>query len=153
MERLYSGLGLMRIFEPPMPVTMAVLPAGSELNLKINPHHRTAIITVKQFGKDFLERLKIKTTELSNKNFNAIYIDLELRDPFTPRAVLMAEDLGFFFSGLLPDYSEGDVLRLQRYTTKVIYDEIHTGSVFGGEFVEYIGSQDKGQKAWHRVQA
>jgi len=153
MERLYSGIGLMRIFEPPLPVTMAVLPAESELNLKIKPHHRTAIITVKQFGKDFLERLKIKTTELSNKDFNAIYIDLELRDPFTPRAVLMAEDLGFFFSGLLPDYSDGDVFRLQRYTTKVIYDEIHTGSVFGGEFVEYIGSQDKGQKAWHRGQA
>ncbi len=149
MDRLYSGLGLMRLFEPPLPVTISVLPAQSELNLKIKPHHRTAVITVRKFGKDFLERLQTKTTELSNKNFNALYIDLELRDPFTPRAVSMAEDLGFFFSGILPDYSDGDVLRLQRYKTTVIYDEIHTGSLFGGEFVEYIGSQDKGQRIGH----
>jgi len=146
MDRIYSGLGLMRLFEAPMPVTMAVLPDESELNLKLKPHHRTAILEVKRFGKDFIDRLQTKATELSKKNFNALYIDLELRDPFTPRAVLMAEDLGFFFSGLLPDYADGDVFRLQRYNTRVIYDEIHTGSVFGGEFVEYIKRQDKQRK-------
>ena len=37
------------------------------------------------------------------------------------------EELGFFFSGLLPDYSEGDVLRLQCYNTRVDYDEIEGG--------------------------
>ncbi len=153
MERIYSGLGLMRLFEPPIPVTTAVLPAQSELNLKIKPHHRTAIIEVKRFGRDFMDRLQTKSTELSKKNFNALYIDLELKDPFTPRAVLMAEDLGFFFCGLLPDYSDGDVFRLQRYKTKVIYDEIHTGSVFGGEFVKYIETQDKGQRMWQREPA
>jgi len=146
LDKLYSGLGLMRLFEAPMPVTMAVLPDESELNLKIKHHHRTAVITIKKFGKDFLDRLRTKTTELSRKNFNAIYIDFELKDPFTPKATLMAEDMGFFFSGLLPDYSDGDVIRLQRYKTKVLYDEIHTGSVFGGEFVKYIESQDKEQK-------
>ncbi len=143
LSRIYAGLGLMRVQEPPMPITMAVLTPESEINLKLKPLHRTAIIEVRRFGKDFLERLRAKTSELSRRNFNALYMDLELRDPFTPEAALMAEDLGFFFSGLLPDFSGGDILRLQRYNTRVCYDEIHTSSVFGNEIVKYIESEDR----------
>ncbi len=143
LERIYSGLGLMRLLEPPIPITRAVLTEESEINLKLKPHHRTAIIEVRRFGKDFLERLGTKTSELSKRDFNALYMDMELRDPFTPEAVLMAEDLGFFFSGLLPDFSGGDVLRLQRYSTRVYYDEIHTSSAFGSELTEYIRKEDR----------
>ncbi len=146
LDRIYSGLGLQRVLETPLPVSMSVLPHESEINLKIKASHRTAVITVKKFGKDFLQRLQTKVTELSKRHFNALYIDLELKDPFTPEAVLMAEDLGFFFSGLLPDYSDGDIFRLQRYETEIIYDEVHTSSVFGGELVDYIKSQDHLQK-------
>ncbi len=145
-DRMYSGIGLQRLLESPIPVNMTVLPQESEISLKIKPAHKTAIITVHRFGKDFLDRLKTKTAALSKRHFNAIYIDLELRDPFTPEAVLMAEDLGFFFAGLLPDYSEGDVFRLQRYETDILYDEVHTSSAFGGELVDYIRAQDHRHK-------
>jgi len=143
LERIYTGLGLMRIIEEPVPITGAVLTEESEIKLKLKPLHRTAIIDVRRYGKDFYSRLQTKTTELSKKNFNVLYMDLELRDPFTPEAVLMAADLGFFFSGLLPDFSDGDVLRLQRYTTRVSYDEIHTSSAFGAELTEYIRGEDR----------
>ncbi len=143
LERIYSGLGLMRMIEAPVPITRAVLTDESEIKLKIKPLHRTAVIEVRRFGKDFYERLHTKTTGLSKKNFNALYMDLELRDPFTPEAVLMAADLEFFFSGLLPDFAEGDVLRLQRYKTRVCYDEIHTSSAFGSELTEYIRGEDR----------
>ncbi len=143
LERIYTGLGLMRILEDPLPITAAVLTEESEIRLKLKPLHRTAIIEVRRYGKDFYERLKTKTEELWKKNFNALYMDLELKDPFTPEAVLMAGDLGFFFSGLLPDFSDGDILRLQHYTTTVCYDEIHTSSAFGAELTEYIGAEDR----------
>ncbi len=146
LERIYSGLGLMRMIEAPIPITRAVLTAESDMKLRIKPLHRTAILEVRRFGKDFYERLHAKTAELSKKKFNALYMDLELRDPFTPEAVLMAADLGFFFSGLLPDFGDGDVLRLQRYRTRVCYDEIHTSSAFGSELTDYIKVEDRRTK-------
>ncbi|MFQ5427798.1 MAG: GNAT family N-acetyltransferase [Thermodesulfobacteriota bacterium] len=145
--RIYSGIGLQRILETPAPVTMAALPQESEMSLHIKPAHRTAIIEVSKYGRDFKDRLQTKTMALTKKHFNSIFIDLELRDPFTPEAVLIAEDLGFFFSGLLPDYSEGDIFRLQRYETNIVYDEVHTSSAFGGELVDYIRSRDHSHKS------
>ncbi|MFQ5353353.1 MAG: GNAT family N-acetyltransferase [Thermodesulfobacteriota bacterium] len=141
-SRIYSSIGIQRLLAPQMPTSGAIIPAESEMSLHIKPAHRTAVIEVSTFGKDFMHRLQAKNTALTRKHFNAVYLDLELNDPYTPEAVLIAEDLGFFFSGLLPDYSGGDIFRLQRYDTNIIYDEIHTSSAFGGELVDYVRSQD-----------
>ncbi|MFQ5442208.1 MAG: GNAT family N-acetyltransferase [Thermodesulfobacteriota bacterium] len=150
LEKIYSGMGVKRSFENPYFISSENNPWESTIHLSIKPFHKSAVIEVKQYGQDLVRRIKAKMVELEKKGFNAIFIDLELKDPFTPEATAWIEDLGFFFSGLLPDFSEGDVLRLQYYNTAIEYDEIHTSSIFAAELVDYIKSLDS---RWRALQS
>lgn len=148
LEETYEGLGVVRIFdEPGAPASS--MPEESALELSIKPNHRIAVITVNTAGKDLDRRLKAKRMELADKGFNSIFLDLDLTDPCTPEAAGMAESTGFFYSGLLPDYGKGDVLRLQYYLTEIIYDEIVTFSPFAKELKSYVRSLDPKWKALH----
>jgi len=42
------------------------------------------------------------------------HVDLPLSDPGAPLAVMRLRRRGFFFGALLPEFHQGDVLRLQR---------------------------------------
>jgi len=44
----------------------------------------------------------------------AIQVDIPLRDPHAPLVAAALRRIGFFFGALLPEYRDGDVLRLQR---------------------------------------
>jgi hypothetical protein len=47
------------------------------------------------------------------------HVDLPLADPATPMATEALRVQGFSFAGLLPEYRDGDVLRLQRLADSV----------------------------------
>ena len=55
------------------------------------------------------------------------------------RVSIHLEDLGFFFSGVIPEMKRGDVLRMQ-YLNNVDFDEneIVTASDFGKELADYV---------------
>lgn len=86
---------------------------------------------------------------MTNKGVNTVFTDLNFKDPLTLVAVKKLEDIGFFFSGLLPDYGSGDVLRLQYYYTVVDYDEIEAFSSFAVELMTYIKGLDFKWKLLH----
>lgn len=148
LKEIYSRLGVERSFEPGE--VSATLAEEAVINLTVKPHHKTAFIDIESFGKDLDRRVKAKLVELGNKGTNAVYVNLELGDPFTPEATERLQALGFFFSGLLPDFSGGDVLRLQYYSyynTDVDYDEIHAYSPFARELVAYVRGFDPRSRA------
>jgi serine/threonine-protein kinase RsbW len=142
LEGIYGVLGVRRSFGSAKGLKAAPLLDESSLQLSIKPFHRTATIEVRGYGADIAKRIEAKLVELQNKGFNALYLELPLKDPYTASATGRLEELGFFFSGLLPDYSDGDILRLQYYNTEVVYDEIGTCSPFASELVNYIKSLD-----------
>jgi serine/threonine-protein kinase RsbW len=107
------------------------------------------VIYVKSYGMDLTKRVTAKLIELGNNGFNAVYVDLRLLDPCTPEAAAGLEALGCFFSGLLPDYSEGDILRLQYCNTRIEYDEIATESRFAERLKEYVKALDPKWRALH----
>ncbi|GMR04511.1 MAG: hypothetical protein BMS9Abin23_0409 [Thermodesulfobacteriota bacterium] len=149
LEKIYSGLGVKRSFENPYFISSENIPLESTIHLSVKPHHKSAVIDVKEAGQDLTKRIKTKLVELEKKGIKTIFLDLSLKNPFTPEATACVEDLGFFFSGLLPDYSDGDVLRMQHYRTHIDYDEIHTSSAFAAEIVDYIKSLDPNWRALH----
>ena len=136
---LYSGLGIKRNF---VDGTHPSLPSESEIHLTIDNCHKTATIEIIRYGWDVEKRLMAKLVGLEGMGLNTQYLDLRLKDPFTPKACSIFEGLGFIFSGLLPEYSDGDILRLQHYHTKVRYDEIETYSLFSSELLGYIKGLD-----------
>ncbi len=146
---IYKELGANRSVLTFAPEGLKPLAQQSSIKLAIKPSHLTATITVESAGQDLCERIKAKRVELENQCINAIYVDLMLKDPNTPLAATDIESLGFCFSGVLPEYADGDVLRLQRYTTAVEYDELKTESVFAARLKEYIRGLDPRYKALH----
>ena len=51
--------------------------------------------------------------DLCRRKLDAIYLDLPLADPATAGLCASCEAAGFFFAGMIPEYDNGDVLRLQ----------------------------------------
>jgi serine/threonine-protein kinase RsbW len=149
LEAIYGKLDIKRSFEPHDNLPAGSLPEESVIELSIKPFHKTATIEVKKIGVDMARRIRAKLIELENKGFNALYLDLDLKDPPAAEAAGRLEALGFFFSGLLPDYSDGDVLRLQYYNTEVDYDEIEAASPFAVELKNYIKTLDPKWRALH----
>ena len=146
---IYRALGVRRTHAGPFDHKAGGLPEESVLELSIKPFHKTAVIYVKGYGKDLLKRVNAKLIELANRDFNAVYLDLLLSDPHTPEVTGRLEGLGCFFSGLLPDYADGDILRLQHYNTRVEYDEILTESRFAEDLKGYVKNLDTKWAALH----
>ena len=149
IKNIYSGLGVTKEFnvapEDPVP------PARdeSEIYLSIKPFHKTAYVEVKEPGQDLGKRLKAKRMELADRGFNAIYVDLDISNPYAPWATERLEEIGFFFSGIFPEFYSSDALRLQYYITDVIYDEIETASAFAAELKGYVQKLDPKWAALH----
>jgi serine/threonine-protein kinase RsbW len=142
LREIYKKLGIERRFEDTGMAQPPELPIESELELTLKTEHMVATISVLSQGKDLEARVRAKMVELEDKGFNSIFIDLALKDPASPASVRTLEGAGFFFSGLLPDYSNGDVLRLQRYFTTVNYNEIECASDFATKLLEYVKGLD-----------
>ncbi|MEE8574518.1 MAG: GNAT family N-acetyltransferase [Thermodesulfobacteriota bacterium] len=142
LKEIYSNLGIERIFKESNIEEGAVLPAESVMLLSLQQYHKVAILEIKRLGMDLEKRVKGKLMELQNQGYNVLFVDLGLKDPYVTLAVKKLAAMGFFFSGLFPDYSEGDVLRLQYYSTEVDYSEIETVSPFAGKLVDYVKARD-----------
>jgi len=98
-----------------------------------------AFMLVKQYGADLEELVKFRLRELCLRRIDCIYIDLPLSHPATQKFCASLEMLGFFFAGVIPEMSEGDVLRLQ-YLNNVDIDLENTqiASDFGKELLDYV---------------
>lgn len=139
LEETLDALGLARRIEGS---AASSLEGDSSLELVLKPLHHTALVKVARAGDDLERRVRAKRLELADEGFNTVFVDLDLSDPATPEAAGRLESVGFFYSGLLPDYSEGDVLRLQYYMTEIHYDEVVAYSDFAKRLKEYVKSLD-----------
>ena len=149
LENIYKGLGVKRLFGDIGESWAGSVPEESTIRLSLKPNHKIAFIEVVCCGNDLEKRVEAKLIDLTNKGFNSICLDLNLKDSLTPIAAGKMEDLGFFFSGLMPDYSEGDILRLQLYNTVIDYDEIEAVSPFAAELMSYIKGLDPKWRTLH----
>ncbi len=149
LKVIYKNLGIKRSYGSLDKSSLEPVPDESVIHLSLKPLNKEALIEIISYGKDLERRVKAKFIELTNKGFNIVFTDLNLKDPLTLAAVKKLEAIGFFFSGLLPDYAEGDVLRLQYYNTIVDYDEIEAFSPFAVELKTYIKGLDPKWKLLH----
>jgi anti-sigma regulatory factor (Ser/Thr protein kinase)/GNAT superfamily N-acetyltransferase len=115
------------------------VPPSSQVDVKIQTDAGRALMLIKQYGNDLEELVKFRLRELCLRRIDCIYIDLPLSYPATPKFCALLEMLGFLFAGIIPEISEGDVLRLQ-YLNNVDVDlkEIQIASDFGKELLDYV---------------
>jgi len=108
MTSLWERAGLRRWPRDPA----ASLPPAPALLESIRDARRGLVrLEVEIAGADLCERVTV-----ANKGAGAeiVQVDLRLSDPSVSVAVEALRPEGFFFCALLPEYRDGDVLRLQR---------------------------------------
>ena len=111
MEQIYRGGGL------PRSVIAAAEPLGpapTQLETRFDPRRALLRIDRSSGGADLRERA-LGALEIAGADITQI--DLRLAERSTPAAVDVLHELGFFFAVVLPEYVDGDVLRLQRPAT------------------------------------
>lgn len=103
------------------------------------PDFNIANIVIEKYGTDVLSGVKASVKELSMKKVDSIYIELPLCDPYTMYIVDDLRRLGFFMGGVIPEFRNGDVLKLQ-YLNNIYIDpaKIVVASERGNKVLSYI---------------
>lgn len=115
------------------------IPPSSQIDVKVQTEASRAFMLIAQYGADLEELVKFRLRELCLRRVDCIYIDMPLSHLATQTFCATLEMLGFFFSGVIPEMSQGDVLRLQ-YLNNVDMDieNIQVASDFGKELLDYV---------------
>ena len=109
LEALYAACYLKRTpFEAGAPSAGA-----TELRSSYDSRRQTGRIQVRRAGADLAERVRAELSAERSAPMLVAHIDLHLSDAGIGAAVDALRALGFFFSGLLPEYHDGDTLRMQ----------------------------------------
>ena len=137
LKKIYKHTQLNRIFKKPE--KRGNIYPDSIIHIHIMPEMSSAFLRVEKYGRNFLRELALKVQDLFQHKIELLVIDLPLTDPETARICAEIEKMGFFFSGLMPEYLEGDALRLQ-YLNNVAFDPdaVDVYSDFGKELFNYI---------------
>jgi serine/threonine-protein kinase RsbW len=77
-------------------------------------------IVVEAIGEGLVPEVARRLRGPAASSMQIAQVDLPLSDPATPSAVEALRELGFFFGGVLPEFSEGDVLRLQSVRSQAV---------------------------------
>jgi len=139
IRRIYERNNFRRnIMDAPVK-EQADVPPSSQVDVKVHTDGSWAFMLVKQYGADLEELVKFRLRELCLRKIDCIYIDLPLSHPSTPKFCASLEMLGFFFAGVIPEMSDGDVLRLQYLNNAdVDLENIQIASDFGKELLDYV---------------
>ncbi|WP_457625481.1 GNAT family N-acetyltransferase [Persephonella sp.] len=101
----------------------------SKIDLQINYKFGSAVIVIKKYGRDLLERISKKVETLIKKDIKGIYVDLPLDHPYIKQVVPELKKMGFVFSGLMPLFhEERDFLRMQIIREKLDFRYINVFS-------------------------
>jgi serine/threonine-protein kinase RsbW len=85
----------------------------SELEVVLDTRRKIARIGVTRIGADLDARVEAETRTASDGGAIVGHVDLPLSDPGAPFAAVVLRAMGYSFAGLLPEYRDGDVLRMQ----------------------------------------
>jgi anti-sigma regulatory factor (Ser/Thr protein kinase)/GNAT superfamily N-acetyltransferase len=140
IRRIYERNNFRRnIMSAPDVKEQADVPPSSQVDVRVQTEASRAFMLIKQYGVDLDELVKFRLRELCLRRVDCVYIDLPLSHPATPKFCASLEMLGFFFAGVIPEMSEGDVLRLQYLNNvDVDLDNIEIASDFGKELLDYV---------------
>jgi len=115
------------------------LPEKSNIEVTISVDFNLGILTVKSFGKDFEKSLRVHLRELCFRKTDVVFLDVPLSSPATSYFNEVFNSAGFFFSGVMPEYLNGDLLRYEYLNNiEINPDETVLVTDFGKELFKYV---------------
>ncbi|MGB5695172.1 MAG: GNAT family N-acetyltransferase [Polyangiales bacterium] len=110
IELLYAKAHLLRTILAPR---TSSADRESGLTVAYDERRQTLRVAVTRIGEDLGSRIEAERRRAAESGGLVAHVDLPLGDSGTPAATQTLCSLDFFFAGLLPEYRDGDVLRLQ----------------------------------------
>ncbi len=97
-------------------------------------------IEILKYGHDIVRQVAVRLKELRLKHYDAIGLEVSMLDPMTYSSISDFEQLGFFFSGVLPGK---EIFMLQYLNNLALdYELIKLHSDMGKEILAYIRSEE-----------
>ena len=125
---IYGGLKLPRIFAEETGEPEADLTDSAWL---FNKRSRNGSVNIRTIGKDFASRLKSDILELRTRGAEMITLYGSLEDSGFPALYSNAKTDGFFFTSILPNADQGDVVVMQKMLKSAVdYENIITVEPF-----------------------
>jgi serine/threonine-protein kinase RsbW len=144
IERLYKGVGASLKGHPDEGPHSRTWADDSVIKTAVSSAAGNARVEVQRYGRNIVEDVGKVLRRLCLERLDVVYLYLDLVDPLTSELTHEFEQLGFFFSGILPAaFPRGDALILQYLNNVAVdYSQIHAGSDAGEELVEYVKACD-----------
>ncbi len=116
----------------------------SEIQVAIIPVLNVAEVEVSSIGDDIMPELESIKYALCLKHVDAIFLHLDLENPYSPYVVQQCEQLGFFFSGVLPFglHNKHELILQYMNNLEISYDMIKPYSTSAVSMLEYVRSCD-----------
>lgn len=147
IERLYENIRGAALAGPVAALGEVTLECTPILRTRTSSTMNFARIYVEAYGHGIVTLVRTRLRELCLERYDVIHLYLDLFDPLSGALAGQFEDLGFFFSGILPGALPGDALILQYLNNVPIdYDKIRVSSRAARELVSYVRERDPGQK-------
>lgn len=135
LQRTYDGCGI------PVTIISGSEPTGdSDVRVTFVGGLDFGLIVVQRAGADIATALRAARDELVRRaGARVIFLDVRLDDAGCGGACMVAEQLGFFYGGLCPHFSEGhDVLRLQSIDVPIDVPALAVAGPFARDILDYI---------------
>lgn len=139
LHRIYPRLGLNRNLQA-LPSQEPTVPATrSRLDWHVNLEAGVASLRIAAAGDNLVPLVHQRLREFCEHRVDVIYLDVPLSDPAAVARFDALEHLGFFFGGLVPELSGGDVLRLQYLNTEAPDPtQVQLASDFSKAMLDYV---------------
>ena len=139
LSDVYSNLEIPATFSTPEEKSPDLPPGCGWLEVSRHDYYAAADVKILSVGLDTIARLKTLLTDLRRRRIENVSLWLSLADAASVNLVDAALDMGFVFSGVLPDASTKDWLILQQIeTVKIDFSRIHIHSKFGLRLLEHL---------------
>jgi hypothetical protein len=137
--RIYQEAGLHRAIRTARPRGDRALADQTVFTLQLKHEASVAYLGVAEYGRDFDEQLLSQIEQLRLNHFDVIQLFLPLTDPSTAHLGAGLHEMGLSFTGIYPEYGDGDVLVLQSLNNVVVEpSQIVVASDFGRWLLDFV---------------
>ncbi len=115
--------------------------AQSQIRVEQKPRQRVAYLWVERVGEDFSMRLDAILADGGYQwvEYDGVYLQLAMSGQAVDGAIGCANELGFAYAGVLPEYGKRDWLTLQRVDFEVLdVSEVFLVSDYSKEMLDFI---------------
>jgi anti-sigma regulatory factor (Ser/Thr protein kinase) len=120
--KIYNNLELDReIIKIDSSIIFNSLVENSTYSTSVKSDLNIAIIRIETIGEDAFQIIKAQLKHFCVKKIETIYLELPLSDSNTGVLTKEANKMGFLFSGIIPEFCDGDIIKLQ-FLNNVIVD-------------------------------